>query len=246
MDLFSLDALVSLVTLSVLEIVLGIDNVIFVAILVAKLPAEHREGIRRAGLALALVLRIVMLTTITWIAGLIRPLFTIASFDVSGRDLVLLAGGLFLLAKSTTEIHDKLEGDEGGEPHARPVASLKRAIVQIAVLDLVFSIDSVITAVGMAQHLPVMVAAVVVSMLVMLAAAPHIGAFIERHPTIKLLALAFLMMVGLVLAAEGLHFHVPKGYVYFAMAFSLTVELLNIRSRKRRSHPVRLHRHTPE
>ena len=240
MHLWSVDALVSLVTLTVLEIVLGIDNIIFVAILVAKLPSRHREMARRIGLALALVLRIALLSTITWIAGLIQPLFSVGSFDVSGRDLILFAGGLFLLAKSTMEIHDKLEGDEP-PPSERWAGSMRGAIVQIALLDLVFSLDSVITAVGMARDLPVMIGAVVIAMGIMLVAAPHIGAFIERHPTIKILALSFLMMVGLVLAADGLHFHVPKGYIYFAMAFSLGVEMINIRARRKRGRPVRLH-----
>jgi predicted tellurium resistance membrane protein TerC len=232
-------AWISLLTLTGLEIVLGIDNIIFISILAGKLPVEQQDRARKTGLMLALGTRIALLASIAWMAKLTTPLFTLLDHGVSGRDLILLIGGLFLLVKSTTEIHHKLEGEEGS---ANPTgtATFGAVLVQIALLDVVFSLDSVITAVGMAQHLPVMIAAVVLSMGVMLLAAGSISDFVNRHPTLKILALSFLLLIGTTLIAEGLGFHIPKGYVYFAMAFSFGVEMLNLRLR-RKSQPVQLH-----
>ncbi len=232
-------AWISLLTLTALEIVLGIDNIIFISILAGKLPADQQDRARKTGLMLALITRIALLASIAWMAKLTTPLFTLLDHGVSGRDLILLIGGLFLLVKSTTEIHHKLEGEEGS---ANPSgsATFGAVLVQIALLDVVFSLDSVITAVGMAQHLPVMITAVVLSMGVMLLAAGSISDFVNRHPTLKILALSFLLLIGTTLIAEGLGFHIPKGYVYFAMAFSFGVEMLNLRLR-RKSQPVQLH-----
>ncbi len=232
-------AWISLLTLTGLEIVLGIDNIIFISILAGKLPADQQDRARKTGLMLALITRIALLASIAWMAKLTTPLFTLLDHGVSGRDLILLIGGLFLLVKSTTEIHHKLEGEEGS---ANPsgTATFGAVLVQIALLDVVFSLDSVITAVGMAQHLPVMITAVVLSMGVMLLAAGSISDFVNRHPTLKILALSFLLLIGTTLIAEGLGFHIPKGYVYFAMAFSFGVEMLNLRLR-RKSQPVQLH-----
>jgi len=233
------ELLIALVTLTVLEIILGVDNVIFVSILSGKLPKADQKRARRIGMLAAMVMRIGLLFTITWIARLTKPLFTVLSQDVSGRDLILLGGGLFLIAKSTFEIHDRLEG----APHdvkGKPAATFASVIGQVMVLDLVFSLDSVITAVGMANDLRVMVAAVVIAVLVMMMAAEPISHFVEEHPTIKVLALAFLLLIGISLVAEGLEFHIPKGYIYFAMAFSVGVEMVNIRVR-RKSDPVKLH-----
>ncbi len=232
-------AWISLLTLTGLEIVLGIDNIIFISILAGKLPADQQDRARKTGLMLALITRIALLASIAWMAKLTTPLFTLLDHGVSGRDLILLIGGLFLLVKSTTEIHHKLEGEEGS---ANPSgsATFGAVLVQIALLDVVFSLDSVITAVGMAQHLPVMITAVVLSMGVMLLAAGSISDFVNRHPTLKILALSFLLLIGTTLIAEGLGFHIPKGYVYFAMAFSFGVEMLNLRLR-RKSQPVQLH-----
>lgn len=232
-------AWISLLTLTGLEIVLGIDNIIFISILAGKLPADQQDRARKMGLMLALGTRIALLASIAWMAKLTTPLFTLLDHGVSGRDLILLIGGLFLLVKSTTEIHHKLEGEEGGS-NPTGTATFGAVLVQIALLDVVFSLDSVITAVGMAQHLPVMIAAVVLSMGVMLLAAGSISDFVNRHPTLKILALSFLLLIGTTLIAEGLGFHIPKGYVYFAMAFSFGVEMLNLRLR-RKSQPVQLH-----
>ena len=225
-------------TLTALEIVLGIDNVVFISILAGKLPAEQRDKARRVGLFLAMFMRLALLFSLAWIIGLTAPLFTVAGMEVSGRDLVLLLGGLFLIAKSTHEIHGSLEGAHGGGKGAA-YASFGAVIVQILVLDIVFSLDSVITAVGMTDLLPVMVAAVVVAVGAMLLASGHISEFVNRHPTVKMLALSFLLLIGVMLVAEGFGQHIPKGYVYFAMAFSLGVELLNLRLR-RKAEPVHL------
>jgi len=229
----------ALATLTALEIVLGIDNIIFIAILAAKLPPHQQARARRVGLGLAMVSRIGLLFSLTWIMRLAEPLFTILTMEISGRDIVLIAGGLFLLAKSTLEIHDKLEGEEA--PPARPIrTSFISVIVQIAVLDIVFSLDSVITAIGLANQLFIMVAAIVTAMIFMMIFVGRLNEFVERHPTIRMLALSFLLLVGLTLIGEGLDLHIPKGYVYFAMAFSVFVEMLNLRVRARPSAPVQL------
>jgi predicted tellurium resistance membrane protein TerC len=238
-------AWIGFVTLAVLEIVLGIDNIVFISILAGKLPANQRARARRLGLGLAMVMRILLLLSISWIVRLTAPLFTVLGEEISGRDLVLLAGGLFLLAKATHEIHAKLEGEEGGAS-VRVAPSFASVIVQITLLDIVFSLDSVITAVGMVQQVGVMIGAVVVAVLFMMAFAGALSDFVERHPTVKMLALSFLLMIGVMLVAEGLDHHIPKGYVYFAMAFSVFVEVLNIRLR-RVSRPVHLHQqYVPE
>jgi predicted tellurium resistance membrane protein TerC len=232
---------IALVTLTSLEIVLGVDNVIFVSILAGKLPESQRPRARRLGLFLAMFMRIGLLLSLTWMMRLTTPLFAVWGLELAGRDLILGLGGLFLIAKSTYEIHDSLEGVEG-EGSTRVAASFWSAIVQIVVLDIVFSLDSVITAVGMANDLAVMVTAVVVAVGVMMAAAGGISAFVDRHPTVKMLALSFLLLIGVSLIADGLHQHIPKGYMYFAMAFSVLVEMLNLRLR-RKTKPVEL-RHT--
>ena len=226
-------------TLTLLELVLGIDNIVFISILAGKLPPEQQSKARYIGLALALIMRVVLLFSLTWVMGLTAPLFSVWTQQVSGRDLILLIGGLFLLAKSTHEIHGSLEGEEG---HAskKVFASFAAVIVQIMLLDIVFSLDSVITAVGMVDNIWIMISAVVISIIAMMLFAGSIGAFVQRHPTIKMLALAFLLLIGVTLIAEGLHQHISKGYIYFAMAFSVFVELLNIRLR-RKTRPVRLH-----
>lgn len=231
------------VTLTALEIVLGIDNIIFITILVGRLPAKLRARARTIGLALAMVSRILLLLSLVWIMRLTEPLFSAFGNQISGRDLILIGGGLFLLAKSTSEIHGSLEGEEETR-HGVATATFGAMMIQIALIDIVFSFDSVITAVGMAQHVEVMIAAVVVAVLVMMFAAAPIGAFVERHPTVKMLALSFLILIGVALIADGLGMHIPKGYLYFAMAFSLGVEMLNLRLR-RRARPVHLHKHNP-
>jgi predicted tellurium resistance membrane protein TerC len=241
-DLFSLELLTAFVTLASLEIILGIDNVIFISILADKLPAAQRDRARIIGLSLAMFTRIAMLFSLTWIIGLTGTLFTIEQFDfdVSGRDIILILGGLFLIYKATTEIHAKLEGND--EEHgAGRAASFAGIIAQILLLDIVFSLDSVITAVGMTDNLPVMVAAVVSAVLVMLVASGPLSSFVSQHPTVKILALAFLLLIGTTLVADGLHHHVPKGYIYFAMGFSVLVEALNFRFRtNREKEPVHL------
>ncbi len=225
-------------TLTALEIVLGIDNIIFISILCGRLPQSQQARARTIGLALAMLTRILLLLSITWVMGLSADLFTIGSLGISGRDLILIGGGLFLLAKSTMEIHNSLEGEE--EHHESAVrASFASVITQIAIIDIVFSLDSVITAVGMADHVEVMIAAVVIAVLVMMFMAGPISAFVDRHPTIKMLALSFLILIGMALVGEGFGFHIPKGYIYFAMAFSVVVEMLNIRLRRRMA-PVKL------
>ncbi len=226
-------------TLLLLEVVLGIDNVIFISILAGKLPEAERDRARKLGLGLAMGIRILLLLAISWMAKLTTPLFAVFGLDVSGRDLILLGGGLFLLAKATFEIHDKLEGEEGAKS-ARVAASFASVIVQILLLDIVFSLDSVITAVGMTDRIGVMIAAVVGAVAIMMFFAGSVSAFVERHPTLKMLALSFLLLIGVTLVAEGLHFHIPKGYIYFSMAFSLGVETLNLKLR-RKAEPVQLH-----
>ena len=230
---------IALATLTVLEIVLGIDNIVFISILAGKLPARQRARARRVGLSLAMLIRIALLLSITWVMGLTAPLFTALGVEISGRDLILLIGGLFLIAKSTHEIHDKLEGAEG-EASAKVAASFAAIIVQILLLDIVFSLDSVITAVGMADDVSIMILAVVAAVAVMLLSAGAISEFVERHPTVKMLALSFLLLIGVSLIGEGLDQHIPKGYIYFAMGFSVFVEMINLRVRKK-SEPVHLH-----
>ena len=237
---------IALLTLTALEIVLGIDNIIFISILAGKLPPEQQGRARTVGLMLALITRVLLLLSLAWMARLTAPLFEVLGREISGRDLILLGGGLFLLGKSTYEIHDHLEGREG-HASAGVGASFAAVIVQIILLDIVFSLDSVITAVGMADDIPVMVAAVMIAIGVMLVAAGPISAFVNRHPTVTMLALSFLSLIGMSLIAEGLHQHIPKGYIYFAMGFSVVVEALNLRARKRNAEPVHLHqRVTPE
>jgi predicted tellurium resistance membrane protein TerC len=239
--LLSGDALVSLVTLTAMEIVLGIDNVVFIAILVGRLPAAQQSFARRIGLTLALVIRVGLLLAISWIMGLTAPLFSLPVLEqtLSGRDLILLGGGFFLIAKATWEIYDKLEAEHPAETARGTRGRLLWVLAQILLLDIVFSLDSVITAVGMANHIPVMVVAMVLAMLVMLISAGPIGRFVEGHPSVKILALSFLLLIGVMLVAEGMGTHVSKGYIYVAMAFSLFVELLNLRYRKKH-RPVAL------
>ena len=233
-------AWIAFLTLTALELVLGIDNIIFISILVDKLPKAQRELARRIGLFMAMFMRIGLLLVLSWIIGLTAPIFTILAHEFSGRDLILIGGGLFLLWKSTMEIHQLLEGEEGSKSSAVQ-ATFAAVIVQIMIVDLVFSLDSIITAVGMVDEVAVMIAAVIASVGMMMAFAGAIGRFVSAHPSIKMLALSFLVVVGVVLITEGFEHNVPKGYVYFAMAFSVAVEMLNIRMRKRRSEPVHLH-----
>jgi predicted tellurium resistance membrane protein TerC len=233
-------AWIAFATLTALELVLGIDNIIFISILVDKLPVARREVARRLGLFMAMFMRIGLLLLLAWIVGLVAPLFKVLGQEISGRDLILILGGLFLVWKSTTEIHGALEGEEGAASSVVK-ATFTAVILQIMVIDLVFSLDSIITAVGMVDDVRVMIGAVIASVALMMLFAGPIGRFVSEHPTIKMLALAFLVVVGVVLIAEGFDHHVPKGYVYFAMAFSLGVEMLNIRLRKRSARPVDLH-----
>jgi predicted tellurium resistance membrane protein TerC len=229
----------ALVTLTVLEIVLGIDNIIFISILVGKLPEKQQPRARRLGLFLAMFLRIGLLASIAWMAKLTAPFFTVLGQGISGRDLILLTGGVFLLFKATREIHDRLEGEEEGA-NARAVASFTAVIIQILLLDIVFSLDSVITAVGMADHVSIMIVAVIAAVGVMLLSSRAISEFVDRHPTVKMLALSFLLLIGVSLIGEGFDQHIPKGYIYFAMGFSVFVEMINLRVRKK-SEPVHLH-----
>jgi predicted tellurium resistance membrane protein TerC len=235
----SADGLVALVTLTVLEVVLGIDNVIFISILAGKLPKDQQEKARRIGLMAAMGMRILLLMSIAWIVRLTQPLFTVVAHPVSGRDLILIIGGLFLLFKATREIHDKLEGEEG-HVKARVAPTLSAVITQIMLLDIVFSLDSVITAVGMADDLAVMVAAVVIAVGIMMFAARPVSNFVEAHPTVKVLALSFLLLIGVSLIADGFGAHIPKGYIYFAMGFSVFVEVINLRMAKK-GKAVKLH-----
>ena len=228
----------ALVTLTALEIVLGIDNIIFISIQAGKLPADQQEKARLVGLGLAMFIRVALLFSLTWLMGLTAPLVTVLGNEISGRDLILFSGGLFLLWKSTMEIHEKLEGDEG-VTSAKVGATFGAVIVQILLLDIVFSLDSIITAIGMASQLAVMIAAVVIAVGFMMLFSGKISSFVERHPTIKMLALSFLLLIGVALIGDSLDMHIPKGYIYFAMAFSVAVEMLNLRMR--RGTPVKLH-----
>jgi predicted tellurium resistance membrane protein TerC len=241
------NAWLALATLTALEIVLGVDNIIFISILCGRLPEHQRAKARNIGLMFAMLTRIGLLFTLTWLMTLTAPLFTLTGTEISGRDLILIGGGLFLLWKSVHEIHNSLEGAEenhGGAAAAAATATFGAVIAQIAVIDIVFSLDSVITAVGMVEELSIMVIAIVIAVGVMLMAAGPIGSFVDRHPTIKMLALSFLILVGVALIGEGLDMHIPKGYIYFAMAFSVAVEMLNLRLRAKRK-PVELHKQLP-
>jgi predicted tellurium resistance membrane protein TerC len=232
---------IAFATLTVLEIVLGIDNIVFISILSGKLPAEQQPRARFIGLALAMVMRILLLLVLAWIIRLTAPLFSVLEHEISGRDLILITGGLFLVAKSTYEIHDKLEG-EHGEKSRRIAPTFGMVIFQILLLDMVFSLDSVITAIGMVNEIGVMIAAVVVAVAFMMAFAGPISRFVERHPTVKMLALSFLLLIGVTLIAEGFEQHISKGYIYFAMAFSVLVEMLNLKMKSQAPQPVKLHR----
>lgn len=235
------EAWIALLTLTALEIVLGIDNIIFITILVGRLPHRERNKARVLGLGLAMLTRILLLLSITWVMRLTTPLFSVLGREISGRDLILVVGGLFLLWKSTMEIHESLEG-EGEAKATRAAVSFFGILAQIAVLDIIFSLDSVITAVGLANDVAVMILAIVAAVIVMMFSSRGIGEFVDRHPTIKMLALSFLVLIGVTLIAEGFGLHIPKGYVYFAMAFSVAVEMLNIKMRKRTTHPVKLYK----
>jgi len=237
------EAWIALATLTTLEIVLGVDNIIFISILVGRLPPKERQRARVIGLGLAMFTRIALLLSLAWMMRLTNPLFAALGHEVSGRDLILLGGGLFLLAKAVTEIHNALEGADEHASNGARQAGFFGTLIQIAVIDIVFSLDSVITAVGMANHVAVMVLAIVIAVGVMMFAAKPIGDFVDEHPTVKMLALAFLILVGVALIGEGFAMHIPKGYIYFAMAFSVAVEMLNLRLRRRQ--PLRLHKELP-
>ncbi len=235
------EAWIALGTLTALEIVLGVDNIIFISILVGRLPEHQRAFARRTGIGLAMFARLALLFSISWVMDLTEPWFSVFGQEISGRDIILIGGGLFLLAKATHEIHNSLEGaEENGKQVV--VTGLGMVLVQIAILDIVFSLDSVITAVGLVDHVSIMAIAIVLAVVVMLLAAEAISVFVDRHPTVKMLALSFLILVGVTLVIEGFEVHVPKGYVYFAMAFSVAVEMLNIRMRRKSAKPVRLHK----
>lgn len=256
--LSSPEAWISLLTLTVLEIVLGIDNIVFISILAGKLPANKQKKARTVGLGLAMITRVLLLFSLSWVMRLTTPLFNIGDWigitnaewlekmAISGRDLILLIGGLFLIYKSTHEIHNKLEGDEDEDGVKGKVQSFAGIIVQILILDIVFSLDSVITAVGMADHIEIMIAAVVIAVGVMMVSASAISDFVNNHPTVKMLALSFLLLIGVSLLAEGLDQHIPKGYIYFAMAFSVLVELLNLKMKSGKKHAVKLRRNGPK
>jgi len=237
-SLLSLDGLISFSSLVLMEIVLGVDNIIFISILTGRLPSKQQEKARFVGISLALLIRIALLFLLTWLIGLNKVLVTLFELEISGRDLILIAGGLFLIYKSTTEVHEKLEGHEESNGSVNTL-TFGAAIVQIILLDIVFSFDSILTAIGLVQSVTIMVMAVIIAMIVMLLSANKISDFIQKHPTIKMLALSFLLMIGILLLVEGFHVHVPKGYVYFAIFFSLLVEVLNIKVRKR-TKPVHL------
>ena len=230
---------ISLITLTVLEIVLGIDNIVFLSILAGKLPPHEQQKARQIGLALAMIMRILLLLSISWVIRLTEPLFDLFGLAISGRDIILILGGLFLLGKSTLEIHDKLEG-KSGRSSAKVRATFTGVIVQITLLDIIFSLDSVITAVGMARVVGVMIAAVIIAVIIMLFTVETISSFVDEHPTIKILALSFLLLIGFSLVADGLHQHIPKGYIYFAMGFSVFVEILNLRLAERAAEPIKL------
>jgi predicted tellurium resistance membrane protein TerC len=234
-------AWIALATLTALEIVLGIDNIIFITILAGRLPEHQRQQGRTIGLLLAMATRILLLLSLTWVMGLTEPLFEFFGRQISGRDMIMLGGGLFLLAKSTHEIHNNLEGPEESEDRSG-TAGFAAVLIQIALIDIIFSLDSVITAVGLARHLAIMIMAIVISVGVMLFAAQAIGDYVEQHPTLKMLALSFLILIGFSLMGEGFGMHIPKGYIYFAMAFSIGVEMLNMKIRARTGKPVKLHR----
>lgn len=238
------NAWVALATLTALEIVLGIDNIIFISILVGRLPAAQRDRARTLGIGLAMVTRLALLFSIAWVMGLVEPWFTVLGQEISGRDLILIGGGLFLLTKSTREIHHSFEVEEE-HTEGKATAGFTSVLIQIALLDIVFSLDSVITAVGLVDQIPVMVIAIVVAVGVMLLASKSIAEFVDNNPTIKILALSFLILVGVMLIMEGFNVHVPKGYIYFAMAFSVTVEMINIRLRKRQARVQKLNKHAP-
>ena len=240
-SLWSAQALIALATLTALEIVLGIDNIVFISILASRLPEAERPRARVIGLALAMLSRIALLLSLTWVMKLTRPLFSVFGQEISGRDIILLAGGLFLLAKNTFEIHENLEAPPPRKP-GRGGRKFLLVIVQIMLLDIIFSLDSVITAIGMARQVPVMVLAIVIAVIVMMVSVNGISRFVENHPTIKMLALSFLILIGVSLVGEGLDFHIPKGYIYFAMAFSMFVEFLNHKVRQRQADPVHLRR----
>jgi predicted tellurium resistance membrane protein TerC len=240
------NAWIALLTLTVLEIVLGIDNIVFISVLASRLPKEQQERARQVGLGAALFMRIGLLLTISWVIGLTQPLFELFGFDFSGRDVILIGGGVFLLAKATTEIHHSLEGAEQERGANVAVTSFTSVIIQIALLDIVFSLDSVITAVGMADDIPVMITAIVIAIVVMLVASGPLSRFVDEHPTVKMLALSFLLLIGMSLVAEGFDVHIPKGYIYFAMGFSVFVEVLNLRLRRRHSPPLHLRPHPDE
>jgi predicted tellurium resistance membrane protein TerC len=242
--LFSPEAWVALATLTFLEIVLGVDNIIFISILVSRLPPQKRQQARLMGLGLAMFTRIALLVSLAWMMRLTEPLFTMFGQEVSGRDIILLGGGLFLLVKAVMEIHSSLEGEGDDEMKMPRHAGFIATLIQIAIIDIVFSLDSVITAVGMANQIPVMVLAIVIAVGIMMFAAKPIGEFVDRHPTVKMLALSFLILVGISLIGEGFGMHIPKGYIYFAMAFSVAVEMLNIRLRRKQA-PVKLHKAMP-
>ena len=238
-------AWIALLTLTALEIVLGVDNIIFISILVGRLPQAQRARARTLGLAFAMFTRIGLLLSLAWVMTLTEPLFSVIGKEISGRDLILIGGGLFLLWKSVHEIHNSLEGEVDEHAAAAVRAGFAAVIVQIAIIDIVFSLDSVITAVGMVDQVSIMVLAIVAAVVVMMFAAGPIGEFVDRHPTVKMLALSFLILVGMALVAEGWDYPIPKGYIYFAMAFSVAVEMLNIRVRARRQDAVKLRKHTP-
>jgi predicted tellurium resistance membrane protein TerC len=237
---------IAFITLVSLELVLGVDNVIFISILAGKLPTPQQDRARRTGLALAVVSRILLLASLSWIISLNQSLFIVFGLDISGRDIILMLGGLFLVGKATNEIHQKLEGEQG-HASARVQATFASVIFQVLLLDVVFSLDSVITAIGMVDQLAIMIAAVLIAAIVMIAASGPLARFVEQRPTVKMLALSFLLLIGFTLIVEGLHQHIPKGYIYFAMGFSIFVEFLNLRLRKVRVEPVKLHEpYTPE
>ena len=244
--LFSPEAWIALATLTALEVVLGIDNIIFITILVGRLPEQQRQKARVFGLALAMVTRILLLLSLTWVMGLTKPLVTMAGLEISGRDIILLGGGLFLIVKSTLEIHHSLEGVDDVARTTGGTSRFAATLVQIAMIDIIFSLDSVITAVGLVRDVPVMILAIVIAVGVMMFSAKAIGEFVDRHPTLKMLALSFLILVGVALLGEGFKMHIPRGYIYFAMAFSVCVEMLNIRVHRRAPEPVHLRKKIPD